>query len=157
MLSFFRTNQLAFNLFLIIYVFLLRGSSFWLTDNDWLPVSKGVLSDWVYNLCGYSGSLATLLGLFLVFFQAILINIVIARLRMAVEVTLLPGLVYILLVSVIPDFLNLTPLLFANTFFILALLEMYKIYRSKSFAGNIFNIGFWLGIGSLGPFLGSAS
>jgi hypothetical protein len=148
-LSFFRTNQLAFNVFLIFYVILLRGSSFITPDQSWVSGKSGVLSLWINDLLnGYTG-LSFIIGILLVFIHAILINVMIARFRMANEVTLLPGLCYILLASSIPEFLYLSPILLANTFFIITLFELFGSYRQKSIVGNIFNVGFWLGVGSL--------
>ncbi len=149
MLNFFRTNQLAFNIFLIFYVILLRGSSFITPAHDWIPGKSGVLSIWIYNLCNGYSSLPFILGIILVFIQAILINVMIARFRMANEVTLFPGVCYILLASSIPEFLNLSPILLANTFFIVSLFELFGSYRQKSIVGYIFNVGFWLGVASL--------
>ena len=149
MLSFFRTNQLAFNIFLIFYAILLRGSSFITPDQGWVPGKSGVFSIWIYDLCDGYKSLPYIVGVLLVFLHAVLINVMISRFRMANEVTLLPGMCYILLASSIPEFLNLSPILLANTFFIIALFELFGSYRQKSIVGNIFNVGFWLGVGSL--------
>ncbi len=149
MLSFFRTNQLAFNVFLIFYVILLRGSSFITPSHDWVCGKSGVLSTWIYELCDGFYSLPFILGIVLVFVHAVLINVMIANFRMASEVTLFPGVCYVLLASSIPEFLYLSPLLLANTFFIIALFELLGSYRQKSIVGNIFNVGFWLGVASL--------
>lgn len=149
MLNFFRTNQQAFNIFLIIYAILLRGSMFIIPDQGWSPGKSGVFSMWVYELCDPFGRLPFIIGIVLVFVQGVLINFLVAQFRMANEVTLLPGLCYILLASSIPDFLYLSPILMANTFFIIALFELFGSYRQSSVIGNMFNVGFWLGVGSL--------
>ena len=149
MLSFFRTNQLAFNIFLIFYVLLLRGSSFITPAQDWTPGKSGVLSIWIYDLFAGSTKLPFIIGILLVFLHGILINMIVARFRMANQVTLFPGVFYILLASSIPEFLYLSPLLMANTFFIIVLFELFGSYRKKSIIGNVFNVGFWLGVASL--------
>jgi len=43
----------------------------------------------------------------------------------------------------------LSPALLANTFFILALWELFETYRKNDVAGHIVNVGFWIGIASL--------
>jgi hypothetical protein len=130
-------------------VILLRGSSFITPSHDWIPGKSGVLSLWIYELCDGFYTLPFIVGIVLVFVHAVLINVMIANFRMANEVTLFPGVCYILLVSSIPEFLYLSPLLLANTFFIIALFELFGSYRQKSIVGNIFNVGFWLGVASL--------
>lgn len=148
LLALFRTNQLIANILLIVYAFLLRFPAF-MQPEAWAPASSGVLSEWVYNYVGINSFGANLLAVFLVFFQAILINIMMSRHRLANETTLLPGLFYIFWVSCLPDFLHLSPLLMANTFYILLLMELFNCYKRPSAAGKIYNIGLWAGIGSL--------
>jgi hypothetical protein len=148
-LSFFRTNQLAFNIFLIFYAILLRGSSFITPFQNWIPGKSGVLSIWVYDFFDGTKWLPFIVSIVLVFIQASLINVLVARFRLANEVTLLPGVCYIFLASSISDFLYLSPFLLANTFFIIALFELFGSYRQKSVVGNIFNVGFWLGVAGL--------
>ncbi len=149
MLSLFRTNQLAFNIFLIFYAILLRGSSFITSSQGWTFGRSGVFGIGVYDLCDNYSALPFIVSILLVFIHAILINVIVARFRMANEVTLLPGVCYILLASAIPEFLYLSPVLLANTFFLIALFELFGSYRQKSIVGNFFNVGFWLGIASL--------
>jgi hypothetical protein len=48
-----------------------------------------------------------------------------------------------------PEFLHLSPLLIANTFYILALADLMATYNRQQSAGYIFNAGIWIGIGSL--------
>ena len=83
MLSFFRTNQLAFNVFLIFYVILLRGSMFITPSHDWIPGKSGVLSLWIYELCDGFYTLPFIVGIVLVFVHAVLINVIIANFRQA--------------------------------------------------------------------------
>ena len=128
---------------------MLRGSSFITPDHGWVPGKSGILSLWVYELFGEYKGLPFIVAILIVFIHAILINVLVARYRMANEVTLLPGVCYILLASSIPEFLYLSPILLANTFFIIALFELFGTYRQKRIVGNIFNIGFWLGVASL--------
>ena len=149
MLSLFRTNQIAFNFFLIVYALLLRMGVFFCPLPDLTLSGKGVLSEGLYSWLGTTGTAAALLATFLVFVQGILINIMIAKFRMGREISLFPGLFYILVASSLPEFLALSPLLIANTFFLLALHELFDTYRKNNYAGSIFNIGFWLAIASL--------
>jgi hypothetical protein len=147
-LGFFRTNQLAANLFLIIYVLVLRTSGLFATE-VWEPSSAGVLSHVAYNYVGTHGWLPDLISLILVLLQALLLNILSARFRVSREVTMFPGLFYILLMSTLPSFLHLSPVLMGNTFLILAISNLFNAYNKSSVADSIFNIGFWIGVASL--------
>ncbi len=149
MLSLFRTNQIAFNLLLIVYILLVRSSAFFVAAPEEAYSGQGVLSNWFQGYFGTSGGAAVLAGIIIVFIQSLLINIICAKFRLAISVSLLPGLFYALLVSMIPEFLALSPALLANTFFILALWELFESYRKTDVAGHIVNIGFWVGVASL--------
>lgn len=149
MLNLFRTNQIAFNFLLILYALVLRSSVFVVATPQFPIVGEGVLSDWIYSWLGTSGTAHQIVGILLVFLQGVLINILVARFRMAREISLLPGLFYILIATAIPEFLVVSPALLANTFLILSLHELFVTYRKNNAAGNIFNTGFWLSIASL--------
>lgn len=148
MLGLFRTNQLAANLLLIIYVLVLRVSGL-IADQPWEPNSTGVLSNLVYDYVGTHGWLPDLLAMILVLIQAFLLNILSARFRMSKEVTMFPGVFYVLLMSTIPDFLHLSPMLMGNTFLIIALTNMFKTMKATSSADSIFNVGFWISVAGL--------
>ncbi|MEM9824113.1 MAG: DUF6427 family protein [Bacteroidota bacterium] len=152
MLTLFRTNQLVANILLIFYVLLLRFSAFIPQSDaaaDLMPPGSAVLSQWAYQIVGSNGISAQIIAIVLVFFQAILINVMVARHRLGNEVTLFPGLFYVFLTSCLSDFLYLSPLLMANTFYILAIMELFNSYKKPSAAGKIYNVGLWAGIGSL--------
>lgn len=134
---------------MIVYILLIRGSAFFVPSVKEQYEGHGVLSDWLIGYWGTTGPLATSIGIAIVFFQALLINIIVAKFRMANGVSLFPGLIYALLTSMFPEFLSLSPALMANTFFIVALWELYETYRKNNVAGNIFNVGFWIGVASL--------
>jgi len=148
-LSLFRTNQIAFNLLLIVYIFLVRASAFFTTVPKENYIGQGVLSDGLHNMVGSNSISALILASILIFLQALLINIIVAKFRLGTSVSLFPGLFYALVASMIPEFLALSPALLANTFFILALWELFETYRKNNIAGHIVNVGFWIGVASL--------
>ena len=148
MLSIFRTNQFVVNIFLIFYIVLLRFSTF-MVSPEIAPSDQGVLSAALLASIDQDSTPALLLGMLLVFFHAVLINLIVSRYRMASELSLFPGLFYILLASSLPDFLYLSSPLLANTFYIIALLELFGIYKKYNSAPEIFNAGFWIAVGSL--------
>ncbi len=132
---------------LVAYALLLR---FWglLYTDIWEPESAGILAQWVYAQVGYTGWVPSLIALLLVFVEAWMLNGLILRDRMGKDANLFPGVFYILICSSIPSFLHLSPLHLANFFYILALFELFSIYKKPSCTINLFNSGLWIAIGS---------
>lgn len=155
MLSLFRTNQLILGVFLLAYALLLR---FWLLFDLGAP-TRGtefpLLSGWVKDQLGSSEWWPALAALLLLWIQALLINGMIARNRMAAEINLFPGLFYILAGSAIPAFQDLSPFHLANTFLILSFGQLIRVYRLNRCMDHLFNAGFFIGMASLfyGPYL----
>ena len=154
MLSLFRTNQFAANILLVFYVLLLRGTIFFVPQEAAEVSYPGILSNVVYDWVGQQGLLADGIALWLVLIHGFLINVIIAKYRLARNVSLYPGLFYVLLVSAFPDFLRLTPALMANTFLLFVLYELFDCYKKYEATGELFNIGLWLGVAILFYFSG---
>lgn len=148
MLNLFRTNQLLFSVLLIFYAALLHVAAF-VVPFAGKPTSHGYLTTLIYNWIGYQGFVPNLFLIVLLFVQATVINAIVANHRLDDTPTLFPGLFYILISSALPSFLYLSPLHLANTFYIIALYELFKVYKKPSAADNIFNVGFWAAVGSL--------
>jgi hypothetical protein len=148
-LSLFRTNQFISNTLLVFYALLLRGLVFFLPAREVSMSHPGIISKMVYGWIGQSGWLPDLVALLLVLLQALLVNVIVAKYRMARTVSLYPGVFYILIVSSFPDFLHLSPVLMANTFLLLVLYELFDSYKKYTAAGSLYNIGLWLGVAAL--------
>ncbi|MDX1942173.1 MAG: hypothetical protein SFU99_16535 [Saprospiraceae bacterium] len=148
MLTLFRTNQLLFSVLLLFYAAILHIGVF-VNPPSWQPSGYGFFSKLIYDAIGSNGLVPDILAIILLFIQAVAINIITANHRIAESVSLFPGLFYILIASALPEFLHLSPLHLANTFYIIALSELLKIYKKPSCANNIFNVGFWLAIATL--------
>lgn len=148
MLSLFRTNQLLWSVLLLLYAGVLHTSVF-ILDDQWEPGAYGIFSAWIYNWIGYKGLVPDLLTIFLLFVQGALLNGLNLTHRFADRVSLFPGLLFVLAASLIPEFLHLSPLHLANTFYIIALVDLLAIYNNKRSTGHIFNAGLWIAIGSL--------
>jgi hypothetical protein len=126
----------------------MRTSGLFATE-VWEPSSAGVFSHAVYNYVGTHGWLPDLIALILILLQALLLNVLSARFRVSKEVTMFPGVFYILLTSTLPSFLHLSPVVIGNTFLIVGLSSLFNAYKKSSVAGSIFNVGFWFGMASL--------
>ena len=147
-LAIFRTNQLLASILLVFYIALVRVSV-WLVPATWEPSGYGPLSEWVYSRIGYAGPTADIVAMAILLAHAFFLNYLISEHRLASAVSLFPGLFYILVSSMLPEFLHLSPLLMANTFFIIVLAEIFATYKNVECSARIFNIGFWAGVGSL--------
>ncbi|MEZ4983662.1 MAG: hypothetical protein R2795_01275 [Saprospiraceae bacterium] len=148
MLGIFRTNQLALGILLVLYALLVRAVGFWYPV-EMLEVTGGVGDAWTIALLKAYPVLNDYLGIVLVFFVGIVANGIVFSHRLAVQVTLFPGVFVILASSLLPDFLSYSPYMVANLFVLLSLRAILQIYRSVSAADVIFNAGFWIGMAAL--------
>src|SRR5690606_28440376 len=117
-LSFFRTNRFINSLLLLPYVVLVRG----LAISGGFPPeseSRGILSEWLAGEVISSTPLKVVIGILLVYVQALQLNRVMIQNRMTQELTLFPGMVYILLVSYFPAYNGLNSVLIGNTFILI--------------------------------------
>lgn len=111
--------------------------------------NDGVLSIFTKDWLGHNYTVAGIITILVVFLQAVLVNNLVNQQRLFKEITLFPGLFYILLVSAIQDFLPLSSVLLGNTFLILALNNLLATYKNPKCADAIFNVGFWVGTAAL--------
>lgn len=149
MLNIFRTNQIITGILLLPYVILLYASVFILDSTPPTVESSGIFSDWVFAHLAGNTLLSNIIAIVLLWLQSFLINAIALKHRLQNEFTLFPGLFYILLCSLLPDFLYLSPVLMGNTFFIIALGQIFECYKKNSVADRIYIVGFWLGIAGL--------
>ena len=148
MLFLFRTNQVVFNLFLLLYLLVLRISYFLNPVRIETP-TEGVLANFLQATIGDNVLVEGVFLILLLFIQAVLINNLAAKRRIFNETTLLPGLFYILLMNILQDFYPLSAILIGNMFLIIAIDELMSTYKRSKCADTIFNTGFWIGIASL--------
>ncbi len=150
MLTIFRTNQVFYSVLLIFYIVLLRFSVFLAQDVfRWTPSGHGIFSELVYSWVGSQQFLSHAIAMLLLLVQGFLVNTISINHRLANDVNLFPGLFYVLICCTIPDFLYLSPVLMGNTFFLIALNEMFDTYKNPACADRIFNAGLWTGVASL--------
>lgn len=148
MLTFFRTNQVFYSVMLIVYILLLRFSVF-IAPFQWEPSGHGILCDVLYGWVGSQSFVAHIFAMVLLVAQGYLVNLIAINNRLSNEINLLPGLFYVWCCCAIPDFLYLSPVLLGNTFFLLALHEIFQTYKNPACADKLFNAGLWLGVASL--------
>ena len=148
MIEIFRRNLFVNSILLLPYIFILRLNtlinpvSFALGDDSnvfqkiiFLNITNPLLQNVLANL--------------LIFGQALLINHIFIKNRLTKQITLFPGLFYIIFVSVISENAFFSPILVANTFIILAVMNVFETYKMPLATSFIFNTGFLLAFASL--------
>lgn len=133
---------------LIVYILLLRFSVF-IAPFQWEPSGHGILCDVLYSFIGSQGFVAHIIAMVLLIAQGYIVNLIAINYRLSNEINLFPGLFYIWFCCAIPDFLYLSPVLIGNTFFLIALYQIFDTYKNPACADKIFNSGLWLGVASL--------
>lgn len=142
-------NNLFFNsLLLLPYIVVLRIHSFLVPITYQVNETDTLLSKWLFGVIesGFSQSVVATL---LVYIHVLYINRLVIQHRLANQITLLPGLIYALLVSFLPEYAMLSPYLIANTFVIIGISQIFKTYKKPQAADILFNIGLYIAISSL--------
>ncbi|MEM7102286.1 MAG: hypothetical protein AAF502_04070 [Bacteroidota bacterium] len=148
MLQLFRTNSPLAAILVALYAVLLNLQAF-LFPQVWEGSSSGLFSQLILDFIPEKTVWDTIAALAFIVIQALLVNALVNRFKITRNVTYFPAVFYVFAVSVIKDAVVLSPILMALTFYIIALFELFSIYKSRSSMGSIFNVGFWLAIGSL--------
>lgn len=148
MISLLKNNLLISPFFLAALAFIMRiagilnPNPYLVTDND------SILFSFIINAIPSPMAQSIVSTLFVVI-QALLINRIVINFRLMDSPNYLAAFVYLLLVSMIPDFLSLHPFIVANTFFIIAVGFIANTYKKPKASLSIFNIGFLISISSL--------
>lgn len=148
MLALFRTNKFFANFFLLFYILILWVSIF-IIDHDIIQSNGSYFYVQLSSQIEIGTFSSKIMAMLFVFLQAVLINYIVGKQKMTEEVTLLPGVFFILFSSFSPQFFDLSPQMFGNFFLILMLNEIFGTYNKYTCADSIYNIGLWIGIASL--------
>lgn len=97
---------------------------------------------------GKTPSLYPILAFGLLFLQALMLTRFINTQRMMSRPTYFPGMAYMLITSLLPEWNYFSAPLIVNTILLFALSGLFKIYNQPNAKGAIFNIGLALGIAS---------
>jgi hypothetical protein len=92
--------------------------------------------------------LSGLLSFLLLYVQSLIINGIVNEYRMTTRQTFLPGLSYMLITSLMPEWSFLSAPLVATTLILLALAKLFHLYNNPLANSKIYNIGLLLGIAS---------
>ena len=104
--------------------------------------------DWFGTFDNFSLK-SNLIATLVIFFQALFLNYISSSNSILYRDSLLPGLFFVLINSLYPQQLFLSPQILANTFVILLLYRLCYLYESNTPLLLVFDAGIFLGIGLL--------
>jgi len=147
--SIFKKNLFFNSLLLLPFAMIMRLYS--LVNASLLkPVEEGgILYQLLIKILPDSPVFYSFLSIFVVFIEAVLINRLVIKNRFSRDITLLPGMFFIILVSLSPKMHILSPILSGLLFVILSFADLFKTYKKYQSERYLFNAGFYLGIAAL--------
>lgn len=151
MLALFRNNE-SFTVFLLAaYIGVLRLPAIlgWVAPPEGEEAPAGWLYLWLLGGLGAAPLWSAIAAAGLVFVQALMVNRLANKYRMAEERTWLPGMLYGLMTSCVPDFLFLSPALVATTFLPLGLWRLFSVYRRPLAFSAVFDAAIWFTLATL--------
>lgn len=115
-----------------------------------LRPADGILYEGIINLFASTAKsnpiFYPLLTFVLLFIQAVILNRFINTQRMVSKPTYLPGLAYMLITSLLPEWNYFSAPLLCNTILLFILSALFGIYNKPNVRGTIFNVGLALGV-----------
>ena len=113
------------------------------TEND------GRLYHWlIRGMPEGSTMLYSVIAFVLLYVQALMINYLMNEYRMIIRQNYLPGMAYMLITSLVPEWNFLSAPLLSNTLIIWMFIYLFKLYNASNVKGHIYNIGLIAGINS---------
>ncbi len=147
MLKLFLNNIFVNNLLLIPYICILRLNSF-INPPEYDPyLGYSPILDFLYQ--DTSPLVLSIFAVFLIFIQANLINYFVNTNKLNSKNNILAGLFYSLGMCLLPQFLVLHPIMIANTFIILMMIQLSNIYKVYKPIKALFMAGFYCGLSYL--------
>lgn len=149
MLSLFRTNSLV-GLILVLGLAIITHLSAFFLEGTPDHLSGGVWTNWIYQVLPPYTAISNWLAIFIVFSQALQVNYLVNQYRLKDDMrNYIPAAVYVVVCSLFPEFLFLTPALLANTFVLFSMMYLFRTYKSNESATDLFDTGLYLGMASL--------
>lgn len=103
----------------------------------------------IYNALSSSRLFCTILAFFLVLAQGILINIIFSNNQLSSRNTLLPGFIYILLLSASYNSMTFSSVLIFNTFIIIGVYFLFKSFDRNEGLDEIYNASLFISLAFL--------
>lgn len=148
MIGIFKNNLFFNSLLLLPYLIVIRIHSLIYPITYEVLETDTLLTKLTFGFFS-SGLSQNILAIIIIYYHILYINRLVIRHRLANQITLLPGMIYALLVSFLPEYCLLTPFLIANTFILIAIGQIFKTYKRPKAADILFNIGLLVAVSSL--------
>ncbi len=139
-----------------LILFPLAGLLFWAKSllepfpyNYFAGENKSVLFAPIDDLTNHSALVQVLLSLVLVIFTGFLIQQVNDRFAFIRARTKLPATMFVIFIGGFTDMHTLHPVFFAGIFLVFAIHSLFAVFNNPNTFPQIFNAGFFIGIGSL--------
>ena len=95
---------------------------------------------------GAEAFISAVLAFILLYLQALLLNFLVNEYRLTLKPNYLPGMAYLLITSLQPEWNYFSAPLLANTFIVLSFIQLLRIYNAPAAKEIIYNTGLLLGI-----------
>lgn len=149
MLQIFKTNQILGAVLFLLYLGFFYGANL-LVEQPIPSPTPGIFGQLTLDaMQGWSPFMLRLSAMLLIFLQAVLLVIIVNSNRINNDSNLLPGVFYCLFAGMVPEFMYPSPTMLANTFLLIAMMELMAVYKIPVAAGRLFNVGFWISAASL--------
>lgn len=150
MIQIFRKNWFVFTLLLLPYTVVIRIWAFFDSPQWPYPISdQSPVYQYFEQFFPESYSMNVLVASVLIFFNAAQINNIVIKNRVARDINLFPGMVFIILSALHKDMFWVSPQLIAITFLLMGVANVFRIYQKPMASKYIFNAGFFTGISTL--------
>ncbi|MBK8701630.1 MAG: hypothetical protein IPN29_19585 [Saprospiraceae bacterium] len=149
MISIFRRNIFINSILLLPYIAILRLKS--VASGSLYPEQEivGTLNKMVFSILSPSPFIHGLLAIFILFFDALIINRLVIKNHLFRENNLVSGMIFALLASMPVNLLQLSPEIMCTPFLLLAMQAIFNSYNNIKSADDIFLSGFYTAIAAL--------
>ena len=149
MIGLFKQKSPGNIVFLLIFGLLVKLPLFLLPKKIVVTNNDGILYQWlIKGLPPSNGFIAALIAFTLLYVQALMVTYLVNEYRMLTRQNFLPGMAYMVLTSLLPEWSYLSAPLLCNTFIIWAFIKLFQLYNTPNLRTELFNIGLLTGIGS---------
>lgn len=150
MIQLFRKNWFVFTLLLFPYAILTRlwiffGDPVWPINID----DQSLVYQYIHQFFPGTYVWNVILGCFILFIDAVILNRIVIQNRISREINLFPGMLLILFSALHKEMFWTSPQLIAITFLLLAISNIFRVYQKPNASIFIFNAGFFSAIATL--------
>ena len=142
----FKKNLFINSVLLLPFAIILRLYSLVYPTNISPIIEGGFFHTTLMDILPKSPILYSIIAVFMIFFEAVLINRLVIKNRFSRDITLLPGMFFIILVSLSPTMHTLSSFVFGLFFIIISFINLFKTYKKFQSERYLFNTGLYFGI-----------